>query len=118
MKEFIKNIKADRITFNSFLVSFIVLIVTFIVIAINYLSLPPYIPIFNQLPWGNERLTQTPGIFITTVIYIFILLFNIGFASILYKKSNPLLGRVIASITLLLSVMNLLFTLRTILLVI
>lgn len=118
MKDFINNIRKDRIIFYETTASFLILIITIIIILLKFLSLPPYIPIFNQLPWGNDRLTNTSGIFIPSLLFIFIYIFNIFFALLAYKKSNPLLGRIIASITLLLSIMNLIFTLRIIFLVI
>lgn len=118
MKDFIDNIRKDRIIFYELLGSFLILIITVLIILLNFLNLSPYIPMFNQLPWGNERLTKAFGIFIPSLLFLFIFIFNIIFAFLAYKKNNPLLGRIIASITLLISIMNFLFTLRIIFLVI
>lgn len=118
MKEFIENIKKDKIIFYEVLASFSIFIITMIIIFLNFFNLPPYIPVFNQLPWGNSRLTKDIGIFIPSLVFLFIFIFNIFFAFLAYKKNNPLLGRIIASITILLSIMNFLFTLRIIFLVI
>jgi len=116
MKDFLSNIRKDRIILNEFVVSFIISAVTIIFVLINYKSLPPFIPIFNQLPWGNERLIETPGIFVPIVLYFIVFIFNLIFSSILYRGNNPLLGRIIAAITLLIAVMNLIFIVRAILL--
>lgn len=118
MRNFINEIKKDRITFNTFLLSLGIGIIHAIYILINYKNIPPFIPIFNQLPWGNERLTQTNGIFIPLFLFFGVYIFNFCFVLILYKKSNPLLGRIIASITLLLSALSFIFILETILLII
>ena len=118
MRNFINEIIKDRITFNIFLLSLLVGIAHLIYIFINYKNIPPFLPIFNQLPWGNERLTQTNGIFIPIFLFLCVYIFNFCFVLFLYKRNNPLLGRVIASVTLLLSVMSFIFILKTILLVI
>lgn len=118
MRNFINEIKKDRITFNIFLFSFVIGIVHLIYVLINYKKIPPLIPIFNQLPWGNERLTQTNGIFIPIFLFLCVYVFNFCFVLFLYKRNNPLLGRIIASVTLLLSVMSFIFIVKTILLVI
>ena len=80
---------------------------------INYHNLPPFIPIFNQLPWGNDRLTSTLGIFIPTIVFAIVFFFNIIFTSLVYSK-NPLIARIVAAVTLILAFMNFLFIIRTI----
>ncbi|MBI2025942.1 MAG: hypothetical protein HYT06_01025 [Candidatus Levybacteria bacterium] len=117
MRKFFSDIKNDRITFGVFLLSFLILIITVVFILVNYKNIPAFIPIFNQLPWGNERLTPTFGIFIPIFLYIFIYVFNLGFSSLLYGKGNPLLARVVASVSLLLAVMNFVFIIKTLLLI-
>lgn len=117
MKEPLSRIRIDKIILNEFVISFLVLIATLILVLVNYENLPPYVPIFNQLPWGNERLMQTPGIFIPIGLYSLVFIFNLIFSYVLYQKNNPLLGRIIAAVTLLIAVMNLIFIIRTLLLI-
>ncbi|HYM65070.1 MAG TPA: hypothetical protein VES68_01120 [Candidatus Sulfotelmatobacter sp.] len=117
MKKFLTDIKADKITSRGFIISFIVSLVTLTLIFIFYGSLPPVIPIFNQLPWGPQRLLPTIGIFIPMIIFGFLFLFNLVFSSVIYSK-NPLIARFIVATTLLLSVINFLFIIRTIFLII
>lgn len=117
MKKFLTDIKADKITSRGFTISFILSLITVIFILIYFKSLPPLIPIFNQLPWGNLRLTPTLGIFIPLITFSVIFVFNLIFSSIIYSK-NPLIARFIAATTLLLSVINFLFIIRTIYLII
>ena len=117
MKRFLTSIRIDKIILNEFVISFIVALITIAIVLVNYKNLPPLIPIFNQLPWSNQRLTPTPGIFIPIVLYFAVFIFNLFFSSVLYKKNNPLLGRIIAAVTLLIAVMNLIFIIRTVFLV-
>src|SRR5476651_485288 len=116
MKKFLNNIKADRLTFRGFIISFVLIIITTLYILINYRNLPPLIPIFNQLPWGYQRLTETWGIFIPVAILGILFIFNIIFTSIVYAK-NPLIARIVAATTLLLVVLNFIFIVRTILVI-
>ncbi len=117
MKEFISSVKRDKITFNIFIASLGICVLTIGLILLNYLNLPPYVPVFNQLPWGNDRLVETPGIFIPVVFFLITFLFNFGFASFLYTKNNPLLARIVAAVTLTVSIMNLLFIIKVLLLI-
>ncbi len=117
MKRFFNDIKKDRIIMGVSALSFVILILTVFYILFNYKNIPPFIPIFNQLPWGNERLTPTLGIFIPIILFTFIFIFNIIFSGLLYNKSNPLLARIIASVNLLLSVMNFIFIIKTVFLI-
>ncbi|MGA2967737.1 MAG: hypothetical protein ABSD69_01010 [Candidatus Levyibacteriota bacterium] len=113
MKNFINNITSDKLAYRGFLISFLLMILTIVYILVNYSNLPPFIPIFNQLPWGNDRLTPTLGIFISTTILGLIFLFNIAFTSIVYSKS-PLIARMVAAVTLIIAVMNFLFIIKLI----
>ncbi len=117
MKEYISNIKADRLTFRGFIISIFLTFLTVVYILVYYRSLPPFVPVFNQFPWGNERLTPQIGIFIPVIIFAIILILNIIFTSIVYSK-NPLIARIFAAVTLLLSIMNFLFIIRTVVIIV
>ncbi len=114
MKKFITNIRADNITSKGFIISLTLFFITIIFIFIYYGSLPPLIPIFNQLPWGPQRLVPTLGIFIPIIIFTLIYIFNLIFSSIVYTK-NPLIARIVAATTLLISIINFIFIIRTVL---
>lgn len=77
MRKFFKNITADKLTYRGFIISFLTLILSIGFILIFYQKLPPYIPIFNQLPWGEARITTTPGIFIPIIIYFVIFIITL-----------------------------------------
>jgi len=114
MKNLINNIKADKLAFRGFIISLLLTLFTILYILINYSNLPPLIPVFNQLPWGNSRLVAMNGIFIPVIVFAVIFIFNVLFTSIVYSKS-PLIARIVAAVTLILAMMNLLFIVRTIL---
>ncbi len=113
MKEFFKNIKNDRLTSRGYYLTFFLNILT-IIYALFYLnSLPPFIPLFNQLPWGEKRLITSIGIFLPIFVAIAISLFNLFFSTFIYKK-NPLIPRIFTLTSLLISILTLLFVIRTI----
>jgi len=116
MKEIFKKTEAirnDRITFRGFLGSFILTGISMLYILLFYRKLPPLIPIFNQLPWGEERIIGTPFIFLPVIVSLFISVFNLFYASFVYEKS-PLIGRVFAAISFSISSLTFIFIIRTI----
>lgn len=117
MKDFIKNIKADKLTYRGFIFSLLLTVLTTGYILLYYSKIPPFVPIFNQLPWGPQILVPTPGIFIPVIVFVFLFVFNIIFTSIVYSKS-PLIGRIVAGVTLLIAAINFVFAVRTVLLII
>lgn len=117
MRKFFKYLKEDRLLLRLFIVTVILIIVAIIYILINYSKLPPLLPVFNQLPWGEKRLSETIGIFIPSVVVIFILVFNIIASSLAYPRS-PLISRMLAVTSFLTALLMLLFVIRTIQLII
>jgi hypothetical protein len=113
MKEFTKDIRNDRTTYRSFLLTLVIIMLSIFYILYAYNNLPPYIPLFNQLPWGDQRTTNTLGIFIPSAIAFAIFIFNVIFASFVYKKAY-LVSRIIAVASLLISILTFLFVIRTI----
>lgn len=113
MKNFINKLVSDKLAFRGFTISLILMLLTFIYTLISYHNLPPFVPIFNQLPWGNDRITPTLGIFIPTIVFAIVFFFNIIFTSLVYSK-NPLIARIVAAVTIILALLNFLFIIRTI----
>jgi hypothetical protein len=77
MKEFIKDIKGDKIVWYGSIATISLIIISLIYVSIIYHLLPPFIPIFNQLPWGVERLGVKVGIFLPFFYMILIFGTNI-----------------------------------------
>lgn len=117
MKKYFKYLREDKLLSRLFVFAFILIVITVVYILINYSKLPPLLPIFNQLPWGEKRLSQTIGIFIPSGVVFAILIFNIIASSLSYPKS-PLISRMLAVTSFLTSLLTLLFVIRTIQLII
>ncbi len=117
MKGYFKNLKSDSLLIRLFIASFALLIVTFIYILINYSKLPPLLPVFNQLPWGERRLGETWGIFIPSVSVFLILIVNLFISNFSYPKF-PLISRMFSVTTFIIALLSLLFVIRTITLII
>jgi hypothetical protein len=113
MKKYFNNLIKDRLVTRLFIISALLLILTLIIILINYTKLPPLLPVFNQFPWGKERLTSTPGIFIPLIIVISYFFLNLLLSMLSYSK-YPLIARIFAVTTSLISLLTLLFVIRTI----
>ena len=112
MKDLFKYYKTDKIIKLSFLISGSLLFCEIIYILFLYSFLPPYIPIFNQLPWGEERLGAKIEIFFALIITMIFFIFNFFLLNQLYEKM-PLIARMIAITTLLICIISSIFTLQT-----
>ncbi|MEK9176525.1 MAG: hypothetical protein AAB520_03715 [Patescibacteria group bacterium] len=117
MKEHFKILEKDKLLKRLFIVSFLLILFTIIYSLINYSKLPPLLPVFNQLPWGEDRLSVTPGIFIPSLLVLVIFVINV-FASVFVYFRSPLLSRLLAITCFIATLLNLLFMLRTISLII
>ena len=100
MKEFFKVVKTDKIIYRTSLASGFVILVAFLYSMLRFFSLPPFIPVFNQLPWGNQRIGPSFTIFIPLSLTIIILIGNLALSSFTYSKT-PLLSRIFSITTLL-----------------
>jgi hypothetical protein len=83
----------------------------FIISQIAYLfwkfnALPPQVPLYYSLPWGESQLTQAPMLFILPTISLILLLINHLFAISLVKTSL-LLSRILISVSLIFSFLSL-----------
>ena len=117
MKKYINYLKKDRLVLRLYIASLILILITVIYIAITFNKLPPLIPVFNQLPWGEERLSSAPGIFIPSLIVSIMFFVNMFLSAISYSTS-PLISRLIAITSFLTALLTFLFIVRTIQLII
>lgn len=116
MKKYFKIIRKDRLVYRLFSASFILIFLTFLFTVLSYSNLPPLLPIFNQLPWGPDRLSESLGIFIPSVLVFVIVLINAALSGYIYFNS-PLLSRLFAVTSFLITLLTFLFVTRTILLI-
>lgn len=94
MKNSYKIIFADRVVFYALIFSFFGILVQTIFSGIQFINMPPIIPLFNSLSWGQERLVNKIFIFSVPGFLLLTVLVNFFFVSQLYKK-NPLLSRML-----------------------
>lgn len=113
MKEFFKDIKSDKTIIHAFFINSLFIVVSVIFILFSYRNLPPFIPIFNQLPWGEQRLGPTLSIFIPVLVALLILATNIFIAAFIYKKT-PLIARMLTVVSLLTSILAFLLIIKTV----
>jgi hypothetical protein len=117
MKEFFRDIAGDKtITLASFVNIFFIIFSTGYILFF-YGKLPPLVPIFNQFPWGEQRLGSTTMIFIPVLITLLIFGINIFISALIYKKI-PLISRMFAGVSLLIGVLTFVFIIRVITLII
>ena len=117
MKQFFKDIIQDKTITLAFFLNGFFLIITVIFVLFFYGKLPPFLPIFNQLPWGEERLGSTIAIFIPILVALLILLINLFTSGIIYRRV-PLIARMLGAISLLAGILICLFVIKTIILII
>lgn len=113
MKNFFKEIASDNITQKGFFTCFVITLLSTVYAIYYFNRLPPLLPLFNQLPWGEQRLVQTAGIFILPSMAFLILLINLILSASVYNRA-PLLSRILAVTSLLISVLSFLFVIRTV----
>lgn len=116
MKEFFKDIMRDKTARFGFLGALILSLLTFFYILLRYKDLPPFIPIFNQLPWGEQRLGTTLTIFIPILTAWVVIIFNL-FISVLVYQKTPLVSRMIAITTFIVTILTFFFIAKTVVLV-
>lgn len=112
MKDLFKYFNTDKIVKWSTLIALTLIFFEIIYITFSYFSLPPFIPIFNQLPWGEERLGTTVEIFFPVVITIVFFIFNFFLLNQLYEKM-PLASRMLSITTILITILSFIFSLQT-----
>jgi hypothetical protein len=117
MKGLFKKINADKIIRLDTYFSFAFLFLHLIYIVILYSFLPPFLPLFNQMPWGEERLGTKIEIFLPFLISISFFSLNLFLALRLYEKM-PLISRILSITSLLICILIFIFIVRTIQLII
>jgi hypothetical protein len=105
-------VKSDKIIRWGMTLAFILLALHALSLAFFYITLPPVVPLFNQLPWGDDRLGVKFEIMLPLVITTLFFIFNYFLLARLYK-TMPLVSRIIGVTTLLAALLSFIFILRT-----
>lgn len=116
MNGFFKYITLDKTIFFGFIASLAILAFSLLYTLIIYPHLPPYLPIFNQMPWGDTRIAEKEYIFLPFSIAFIIFLVNFISSFIIYAKT-PFIARVLIVTDFLVCFLMFLFTVRIILLI-
>ncbi|HRN96331.1 MAG TPA: hypothetical protein PLD54_02710 [Candidatus Levybacteria bacterium] len=116
MKKTINILLSDNIIKMSAGISFTVLLVCTILIAVFYTKLPPYIPFFNSLPWGTQRLFSSIGVIFLPIIFLVIILLNNALSAYLYSQ-HALMARMVSFNGLLFVILGFLAYVQIVLLV-
>lgn len=113
MKSYIEQLSIDKIIWWSIILSCVFLFLSVLFIIFTYSLLPPVVPIFNQLPWGTERLVTKIGILIPVGLSFLYVITNLIITHVIYEKS-AVLGRMINLTSLLMAVLTTIFVFKTI----
>jgi len=112
MKDLFKYAKTDKIIRMSLQASGALIFGEIVYTLVVFFSLPPLVPLFNQLPWGEERLGQRFEIFFPALIALLFLFINLLVLNKLYERL-PLISRILGITTLLISVLSFIFIIQT-----
>ncbi len=111
-----KMVLADKIVKQSTFASSVFFVITLVYLAIVYRNLPPFVPLYNQLPWGVGRLGDKMMIFVPVFMAVSFFLVNMGIAKFVYEKM-PLVVRMMSITTFFISFVTFIFIIRVTLLV-
>lgn len=113
MKEFFKQTARDKIIRIEFISACFLSFLSFLLILFSYANLPPFIPIFNQLPWGDQRLGKTLTIFVPLILSSLIICWNLITAGLIYQR-YPLVSRILSTTSAIVAILVFLFLIKTI----
>lgn len=117
MKAFFENLRSDKILYFGFLAASFFILSNLVYTVVSYPDLAPFIPLFNQMPWGVGQIGTKWQIFIPTLIAFLIFIVN-SIVSFLLYKTTPLISRILSITAVLVCFFALLFVIRTIQLII
>lgn len=75
----------------------VLLAISFFVLGITFKKLPPLVPLYYSLPWGEEQLTKSYELFIIPISLIIIFFINAFVSIFLIKKDTFLIQLLIWS---------------------
>lgn len=86
MKEKFNLMFSDQFVRISISLSFLFVLPLVFLIIYTYQNLPPLIPFFNSMPWGEERLYDSRIAIFLPIILLSVFLINIILSTIIYKQ--------------------------------
>lgn len=106
MKGNMTNLFKDKLVKICLLISFSLIILTAIITFVSKPFLPPFVPLFNSLPWGVERLTRPDFVFLIPLFTAAVFVLNTFICAMFYGK-NALMSRILSFNSLILSLLGL-----------
>ena len=85
----------DKLGRTSYLIALMLIIIMLGLITVLIVKMPPSVPLYFTLPWGEARLAPKAMLYILPAISLVFLIFNLGLGRISLKLSL-LLPRVLA----------------------
>jgi len=113
----IKTIKHDPFLLYPLAGSLICIVAGSIFIGIYLKSLPSQVPLYYSLPHTSERLADKVFLFVLPLCALFFTLFNTSW-TLYFVKKNPVLSRILAATSLIVSFLSFYTLLRIILLIV
>ena len=113
MNGLIKHLSSDKTVWWSVIFSLAILVLTLFFVLLFYRALPPVIPIFNQLPWGTERLSTKLALLLPPGVAFVILIINVFMTNLISEKL-PVVARMLTITTLLIALLTIVFVFRII----
>jgi hypothetical protein len=95
IRETAQTLVPDKLGRSSYLASLAFVLVMLLLITLMLGSLPPSVPLYFTLPWGEARLAPKLMLYILPIITLVLIVFNLGLGR-LSDKLSPLLPRVLA----------------------
>lgn len=107
MKGKFKTILSDQFVRLSLLLSVVFIVPLITIVLFSYQNLPPLIPFFNSMPWGEDRLIYSNVVILLPVLILGIFIVNTMQAVFTYSK-YVLVARIIMFNTFLFLLLGLL----------
>jgi|SRR3989344_2354753 len=86
MRDNFKNIFSDKVIKFSILSSIIIFLINIVLIVFLFPKLPPFIPFFNSMPWGEDRLAPVNIVFYFVAVFLLVVIINTILSAVLYSK--------------------------------
>jgi hypothetical protein len=104
IREVGETLVPDRTERSSYLLALLIACVMFLLITLLWGKLPPLVPIYLSLPWGEGRLASRVMFYLLPIITLAVMVVNVGLGRLLGKLSM-LLPRVLSAGAVMIAVM-------------
>lgn len=113
MKGFFKLLRRDSVLVWSFWATLVCVVLMIAAILVSYTNLPPFVPLYNHMPWGFARLGRVYELFILPILILILCATNTTLGLRLLGK-NTLLARFLFLTMVSLAVFTFIFIMRLI----